>query len=86
MSVIDNHCNLRIFRCFLAGICPHDSHSFVESIPPPGDYLDHVTGILGVLERFVEPGSIIAASRVKGVRTKEYRDGCTANAWREVLQ
>ena len=61
-------------RCFLAGICPHDLHSFVEPIPPPGDYLDHVTGILGVIEKCVEPGSIIAASRVKGVKTKEYRD------------
>ena len=50
----------------------------MEAIPPPGDYLEHVTGILGAIEKCIEPGSIIAASRVKGVKTKEYRDALMA--------
>ena len=51
----------------------------MEAIPPPGDYLEHVTGILGAIEKCIEPGSIIAASRVKGVKTKEYREALMAN-------
>ena len=50
----------------------------MEAIPPPGDYLEHVTGILGAIEKCIEPGSIIAASRVKGVKTKEYREALMA--------